>query len=40
MGRCEVSVKKWVEDVSGECGGEVLGECRRCRVSVEDVGEV
>ena len=31
--------KVW-RDVSGECGGEVLGECRkRCRVSVEGVGK-
>ena len=28
-------------DVSGECKGEVLGECgERCRVSVEGVGAV
>ena len=29
------------KDMSGECGGEVLGECReKCWVSVEGVGEV
>ena len=43
-GECERvrgGVREVWRNVSGDCGGEVLGECgEMCRVSVEGVGKV